>query len=90
MKNSGVGLVTKSCSTLVTPWTVASQAPLPMAGILETRILEWVTISFSKDEGTKGKNRSVSRTVMPSVGGGTEAGVRSPHLGNCLNQRRNV
>ena len=26
----GGGLVTKSCLTLVTPWTVASQAPLPM------------------------------------------------------------
>ena len=25
----GGGLVTKSCLTLVTPWTVASQAPLP-------------------------------------------------------------
>ena len=24
------GLVTKPCPTLVTPWTVASQAPLPM------------------------------------------------------------
>ena len=27
----GGGLVTKSCSTLVTPWTVARQAPLSMA-----------------------------------------------------------
>ena len=26
----GGGLVTKSCSTLVTPWTVALQAPLSM------------------------------------------------------------
>ena len=26
---------------------------------------------------------------LPSVGGGTEAGVRSPHWGNCLSQRRN-
>ena len=25
---AGVGLVTKSCLTLVTPWTVARQAPL--------------------------------------------------------------
>ena len=24
------GLVTKSCPTLATPWTVANQAPLPM------------------------------------------------------------
>ena len=26
----GGGLVAKSCPTLVTPWTVACQAPLPM------------------------------------------------------------
>ena len=26
----GGGLVAKSCLTLVTPWTVAHQAPLPM------------------------------------------------------------
>ena len=26
----GGGLVTKSCPTLATPWTVAHQAPLPM------------------------------------------------------------
>ena len=26
----GGGVVTKSCPTLVTPWTVACQAPLPM------------------------------------------------------------
>ena len=31
----------------VTPWTVAYQAP-PFHGILQTRILEWVAISFSK------------------------------------------
>ena len=80
MKNSGAGLVTKSCPTLVTPWTVASQAPLPMAGILEARILEWITISFSKDEETKGKNRSVSITVMPSVGGELKQGS-DPHSG---------
>ena len=28
--DSGGGLVTQSCLTLVTPWTVARQAPLPM------------------------------------------------------------
>ena len=26
---------------------------------------------------------------LPSAGGATEAGVRSPHQGNCLSQRRN-
>ena len=28
MEDGGGGLVTKSCPTLVTPWTVACQAPL--------------------------------------------------------------
>ena len=38
----GGGVVAKSCLTLVTPWTVACQAPL-----FQARILEWVAISFS-------------------------------------------
>ena len=37
------GLVAKLCRPLATPWTVACQAPLSMA-----RILEWVAISFSR------------------------------------------
>ena len=40
-----------SCSvlsdSLATPWTEACQAPLPM-GIFQARILEWVSISFSR------------------------------------------
>ena len=40
-------LVAQSCLTLVTPWTVACQAPLSM-GILQARILEWVAIPFSR------------------------------------------
>ena len=27
---------------------------------------------------------------LPSAGWGTEAGVRSPHWGSCLSQRRNI
>ena len=27
---------------------------------------------------------------LPSVGGGTEAGVQSPHQSDCLSQRRNI
>ena len=38
------GLVTTSCLTLATPWTVARQAP-SVHGISQTRILEWVAIS---------------------------------------------
>ena len=30
-----------------TPWTITRQAPVH--GILQTRILEWVAISFSRD-----------------------------------------
>ena len=41
-----VVLVTKSCPTLETPWTVACQSALSM-GFFQERILEWVVISFS-------------------------------------------
>ena len=43
-----------------------------------------------QDKGTRGKNKSVSRTGPALGSGGTEAGVRSPHGGNCLSQRRNI
>ena len=39
---------TQSCPTLVTPRTVARQAPL-VHGILQARILEGVAISYCKD-----------------------------------------
>ena len=43
------GLVTKSCLTLVTLWIVTRQAPLfSVYGISQARLLEWVTISFSR------------------------------------------
>ena len=38
-------LVAQSCPTLCAPWAVVHQALLSM-GILQARILEWVTISF--------------------------------------------
>ena len=43
-RGGGGGSVTKSCPTLVTPWTVALLCP----GISQARILEWVAISFSR------------------------------------------
>jgi len=43
----GGGLVSKSCLTLVTPWTVTLQASC-VQGILQASILEWVAISFSR------------------------------------------
>ena len=42
----GGGLVSKSCLTLVTLWTIACQASVH--GIFQARILEWIVISFSK------------------------------------------
>ena len=39
-------LLSKLCPTLVTPWTVVSQAPL--YGVSQTGILEWVAIYFSR------------------------------------------
>ena len=43
-----------------------------------------------EDEGTRGKTGVLVLRDLPSVGGGTAAGVLSPHQGNCPNQRRNI
>ena len=40
-------LVTKSCATFVTPWTVAHQAPLSL-GLPRPSTLGWVATSFSR------------------------------------------
>ena len=57
------GLVAKLCPTLVTPWTVACQAPL-FVGILQERILEWVAIPFSR-----GSSRPRNWTEVSSITG---------------------
>ena len=50
-----------------------------------------------KNHAKLGKTKELGRKIgvlvgldLPSVGGGTEAGVQSPHWGNCLSQRRNI
>ena len=53
----GGGLVAKLGPTLVTPWTIAHQAPLGIHGILQTRRLEWVAIAFSR-ESSPPRNRT--------------------------------
>ena len=45
-----------------------------------------VKLSRMKELG--GKTGGLVRLDLPSVGGGTEAGVQSPHWGNCLSQGR--
>ena len=44
----GGGLVSKSCPTLVTPWTVAYQAPLSM-GFFRQEYLSGVLFTSPKD-----------------------------------------
>ena len=46
-----------------TPWTVAYQAS-SVHGILQTRLLEWVTISFSR-----GSSRPRDQTQVSRMGG---------------------
>ena len=55
----GCGLVTQSCPTLVTPWTVSS-----IHGILQARILEWVAISFSR-----GSSQPKNQTWVSCIAG---------------------
>ena len=43
-----VGLVTKSCLTLVAPWTVACQAPLPM-GSSRQEYWSWLPFPSPQD-----------------------------------------
>ena len=43
-----------------------------------------------QDEGTRGKTEVLEGLDLPLAGGGTEAGVQSPHQGNCLSQRRSI
>ena len=43
-----------------------------------------------QDKRTRGENGVLIGLNLPSVDGGIEAGVRSPHPGNCLSQRRNI
>ena len=43
---AGVGLVTKSCLALVTPWWGPPNSSVH--GISQERILEWIVISFSR------------------------------------------
>ena len=45
-------------------------------------------LSRTKELG--GKTGVLVGLDLPSAGGGTEAGVRSPQWGNCLSQRRNI
>ena len=55
---------------------------------MEKNIQNHAKLSRTKELG--GKTGVLVRLDLPSAGGGTEAGVRSPHRGNCLSQRRNI
>ena len=59
----GDGLVAKLCPTLVTPWTVACQAPL------EARILEWVAIPSPgdlPDPGIESRSPALKADSLPT------------------------
>ena len=65
----GGGLVAKSCLTLVTPWTVAYQAPLSM-GFFQARIVECIAISFCRGIfPTQGLNPSLLHWQVDSTPG---------------------
>ena len=63
----GGGLVTKSCTTIVTPWTVARQAPLSMRF---PRQEYWSVLLFSSpgdlpDSGTELKSPALQVDFLP-------------------------
>ena len=65
---SGGGLVTKSCPTLVTPWTVALQAPLSMRF---SRQEYWTELPFPSpgdlpDQGIEPRSPTLQADTLPS------------------------
>ena len=52
---------------------------------MEKTVQNQAKLSRTKELG--GKTGVLAGLDLPSTGGGTEAGVRSPHLGNCLSLR---
>ena len=78
MDTSGIHLQTQKCMRALTS--------LEQTGVPD----QWKRI---QNHGKLGRRKELGVLVgpdLPSVGGGTEAEVRSPHRGNCLNQRRNI
>ena len=53
LKVTVLWLVSQFFLTLVTPWMVAHQAPLPM-GILQARILKWLAMPSSRESSQSG------------------------------------
>ena len=69
----------------------ASQTPLQSRQEYLTKGKEYIEPHIiQQDEGTRGKTKVLVGLDLPSAGWGTEAGVQSPHWGNCLGQRRNI
>ena len=66
----GGGLVTELCSTLAISWTV-SLPDSSVHGILQTRILKWVAISFSRGSFQPRNQTQIScigATKRPAIG----------------------
>ena len=66
--NTGGRLVTKSCPTLATPWTVACQAPLSMGF---SRQESWSGLSFPApgdllDPGIKPRSPALQADYLPT------------------------
>jgi len=55
---------------------------------VEKNIETYTKLSRMKELG--GKTEMLVGLDLPWAGGETEAGVQSPHRGNCLSQRRNI
>ena len=73
-----------SCAWLfVIPWTIARQAPLFVQGILQARLLEWVTMLFSS-----GSPCPTDQTCISYVSCiGRQVLYHKCHLGSSLPQR---
>ena len=100
MKVKSESEVAQSCPTPSDPMD-CSLSGSSVHGIFQARVLEWGAIAFSgipdqnhaklsRRKELGGETGVLVGLDLPLAGGGTETGVRAPHWGNCLNQRRNV
>ena len=69
-----VCLITQLCLTLCNPWTATCQAPLSM-GILQARILEWVTVPSYRGSSHPGINLRYFTIWVTRVTGFNKKGI---------------
>ena len=77
---AGGGLVAKSCLTLVTPWTVAHQAPLSIGF---SRQEYWSVLSFPSPEDLPDSGNKPASPALEADSSPTELLRKPVQMANC-------